>query len=1527
VVFKSAGSRARFQNGKRENMIVEMRKPRGMAAVTGLWLLLPAAYGLLVGVAAAAPTEPLSAFTNELFDPDGEIDEFINVAGDSQEYFVADPTAEGAGDPDFGAIKAAASLTRGVLVRRDNFPIPGDADEAGRSGFRDRPAVINGVHVPTGFNIGRVFASFNPNAYGGEGAYFFAFDISAPAMMDPVNSTQPVAFDVDGDGSRFLVADAPLAGVAEQPVTSEDIYGLNLDVDLDGLIDIRVKIQERAGNTVPFGSVAIDPPCCGEPCPGCTAVHPTGCPAAAQVINGVCVRRYVLFEDGTGMLPGTPPDQARVFLDADDNGVLDHRDFGVGSDIEFALRNLVSLCETLGCDPACVDLSYLADTFDDQPLGGGAEDLVRLQARFPYPDLEVIKEAKCVDEDDDAYRTRVNAVPGSEVVFRIQIQNHGNRDLEVTLTDVLSRVAPATASLVPGSCSVVGAAPAGIIPGFCAAFENRLTNSTFPLNIGVLAAGDDCATELGDELVFTFRVLTGPTAPNTALCDQGIDVTNAVTVTGETTDAEDPILAPDPPLPEPVALLPNAEEEDCNNGACCSSRPACSSQEICQEGVCVTVICASPACVAGDGTGDVVDEFTLAVEDVANVIDTRREIDNADDDNVAEVELECRNITFRKEVRRQGSPTFQTGDDAVNLPGDDASYPLRVEYKFTIQNTGEGTESFTLSDTNHCNDIALAAGVATVAGQCPLCDPPTPGVLDGTVVAGGTFMTTCVVEFSDRLSTLAFMGRDDARPAVCQGDLGGNANPLCYKNCAEASVSFGTPTGPVVCDEGADFTSFATVCQVIECELEVTKTVQCLDACPTGNPVGPAGDSVETVPGACVQFTMTVENTGPVNIPLVCLTDTRDCTWAISGFAADINGVNVTADLAGFGPNSGRDCFTFPSHPGGIRVGETLTIRFNFRVPSPFPILGDSTDCTNTLSADGYRSESADTSEPPDEGCTDIDSASVDVKVPRIDCNKTVTVDLGNDGSVDIPATSSANITNVAYPLRLVYTFTARNTGELPIMNAQVCDNSLVAHARAAGASVGPCALCNDPGCDGVGDNCASLGTLNPGDPPAVRTCTIIFADQAQFNDFAGRDSLDGRNDCYTNAMEASGDIEPECAPPGFPREIESGNCTAIVCISEVPECPVIKAKFDIWNENERRFSGTERCLISWDQRLLSMYTAGGSANHFKRQTLQTDKGKARIDGIASSVVCGEDSISAPLLGVSATLLKFEPRRLEAAAKTLVGSGTETGLIRYEPTGPPSGGTPATPGLPDATARANVTVKGSLLVYSKVEIKWNSNFDVIQDTILDIANDNSADVSVLFYLVNGDQPTLPIPPTPTSPGERGHLGCNAVNTQLTLTGNQPAYWSALTGDPLGLNPFTILDPGTPPGRPDTDPGNPGGRVLRGYVLAWAVNSGEEEIRWNHLIGDAVVVHYPKSMAWEYNAWSFPAVAGVNDGDLLLLPLGQLNLDGVEYAFAPNFLIMDFYASGAVLRSMLGASATVVDTDLTLWAASKDLRQP
>ncbi len=211
-------------------------------------------------------------------------------------------------------------------------------------------------------------------------------------------------------------------------------------------------------------------------------------------------------------------------------------------------------------------------------------------------------------------------------------------------------------------------------------------------------------------------------------------------------------------------------------------------------------------------------------------------------------------------------------------------------------------------------------------------------------------------------------------------------------------------------------------------------------------------------------------------------------------------------------------------------------------------------------------------------------------------------------------------------------------------------------------------------------------------------------------------------------------------------------------------------------------------------------------------------------------------------------------------------------------------------------------------------------------------------VSVTACLAQGGEPqgdqsncasvSCPQPP------ERAHPGWNWVDVGVMLTKNQPAYWSALTGQPgpggSAVSPFTIVDPSLNPlqqGRPALD--GTTDRVLRGFVYAWAVDAFNREISWNHLKGDATIVNYRDGAAWEYNAWAFQVVAPVAHGVHTGITPGQLDLDGVEYV--PGFaqLQLDFYAAGS--SALSGGSGPfagdlVTDTELVLHPIVADLRQ-
>jgi hypothetical protein len=241
-----------------------------------------------------------------------------------------------------------------------------------------------------------------------------------------------------------------------------------------------------------------------------------------------------------------------------------------------------------------------------------------------------------------------------------------------------------------------------------------------------------------------------------------------------------------------------------------------------------------------------------------------------------------------------------------------------------------------------------------------------------------------------------------------------------------------------------------------------------------------------------------------------------------------------------------------------------------------------------------------------------------------------------------------------------------------------------------------------------------------------------------------------------------------------------------------------------------------------------------------------------------------------------------------------------------------------------ADNRASTSKKGSLLIYPDVELRWNSSGKLIQDTFITIINDYTAPVQVEWFLCNGDVPLDAVyagdPPTQI---ERAHFGWFCVDHVSTLTHDDPEYFSVATGQPLGLQPFSTTDQGSPNGRPDTD-GLTTDRVLRGHVLVFAVNADGEEISWNHLSGGAELVNYVNLSAWEYNAYAFQAI-NPSEGSKLDSYPGQLLLNGVEYDYGFSQLLFDFFSWGSSPFNS-GGTAVQVDTDLTLLPLDMDLRE-
>jgi hypothetical protein len=794
---------------------------------------------------------------------------------------------------------------------------------------------------------------------------------------------------------------------------------------------------------------------------------------------------------------------------------------------------------------------------------------------------------------------------------------------------------------------------------------------------------------------------------------------------------------------------------------------------------------------------------------------------------------------------------------------------------------------------------------------------------------------------------------DDSVSVLFTAVLRGDANPA-LDPVNEVSVMGASPSGcegdEIEFSERDCMDDSEVTVDVKKCDSMVTKDVTCDEPRLAGanHPINPAAvyqDITDALPGSKAAFRIQMTNTGEAPWTTVNISDVLslrcNSTWYIPNTVAcdvrnpaDVNGTNVTMAICGNDTATGG-CATFAAFTGlkTVTVNPNQILRCTFQVDVPTTNLNQfrntTEDCINTVEITPGTNICRPQGGAP---CgMPRANARINVLVPEVECDKCIRV---NGGA----CLTAQTVEDPEFPLQLTFEVTVSNTGETDLKDAKITDLSL-----------GALGACGD-----FNAGMADVGNIAQGGPPVTKICTAVFNEEADFRNFAGC-SPDGEC-CHVNTaeVEAAPD-EPDACESDF---VVDSECRATVCIDVEEDCPYpcdceprTKVVFDIYNEYEQKFSGAERCISSWDEKLLSQFTEGDPPtacgqtpahvpDYFWRNILGTDKGTARINAEASPAVCGPDTVEVPLLGVAQKILHFERpegEKYERAGMSLVGTGFQVGQLKYDvslnPDNPdgnepdelnqprgdggrtkvewstvrdyesrlPSPDTLIAGGV--GQTRASTTQKGSFIVFPKIEIKWNASGEVIQDTFLDMTNDFPGAVRVQLFFVDGDC-------------------CVWLDNAITLTQNQPIYWSALTGDGgvTQLSPFTVLGRGVR----DPDPRNPGGRVLRGYVVGWAVNPiTNREINWNHLKGDAVIVNYAEKSAWEYNAWAFQAKVGVA-GQELLAPFGQLDFDGIEYEFAPAELLLDFYSVGTIFQGGFNRQATI-DTDLTLWAALKDLR--
>lgn len=207
---------------------------------------------------------------------------------------------------------------------------------------------------------------------------------------------------------------------------------------------------------------------------------------------------------------------------------------------------------------------------------------------------------------------------------------------------------------------------------------------------------------------------------------------------------------------------------------------------------------------------------------------------------------------------------------------------------------------------------------------------------------------------------------------------------------------------------------------------------------------------------------------------------------------------------------------------------------------------------------------------------------------------------------------------------------------------------------------------------------------------------------------------------------------------------------------------------------------------------------------------------------------------------------------------------------------------------------ATTSGKGSLLVWPKIEVEGD------KDTIIRISNDDKNDVNLKCYWIGKD-----------SSGDWKWQDFTIVVTKF-----QPVWFSAKSGNGMASFRFPV----------DVEPFP----YDEGELKCFAVNdTAANEIRHNHLGGEAVVFDSSAQYAYEYNAWRFARIEATSAPGVPQPTVdpadGQLNLDNWEYDACPQWVIHNFFAPGSVINTGQGEVA-FPDTDLAVSLCKEDVSQ-
>lgn len=205
--------------------------------------------------------------------------------------------------------------------------------------------------------------------------------------------------------------------------------------------------------------------------------------------------------------------------------------------------------------------------------------------------------------------------------------------------------------------------------------------------------------------------------------------------------------------------------------------------------------------------------------------------------------------------------------------------------------------------------------------------------------------------------------------------------------------------------------------------------------------------------------------------------------------------------------------------------------------------------------------------------------------------------------------------------------------------------------------------------------------------------------------------------------------------------------------------------------------------------------------------------------------------------------------------------------------------------LPTVT---DTSKEGSLLIWPKI-VTTNG-----QDTYIAIFNSGSRSVDVKCYWEYKD-----LQKQNSTPVTRN--GCSHLDFQFRLTKLHPLVFRASDGEHLWDDTNVWRVPSV----------SAFGKDEEGVLKCWAVDaSAENQISWNYLKGEAIIVSIDGTSAWEYNAYRFAAKNAVDRASVG--QAGRIDLNGggtvanpvVGYDACPSYIVFDFLAESDNVTSDL-----------------------